>query len=402
MSGTTSVPSITFGATGPVAPTEPAILAGVQADINASFGGGLNPDLTTPQGQLAQSMTAIIGDANSQLIALANNFDPAYASGRYQDALGRIYFLERTPAEPTTVTATCTGLAGVIIPVGAKAQAADGNTYLCTQAGTIPVGGSIDLPFACAQTGPITCPAGALATIYQTIPGWDTITNAADGVVGNDVEDRAAFEARRQASVALNGQGTLQSILAAVLAVPNVLDAYAVENNTSTTATIGGASVAAHSVFVSVAGGDSQAIGNAIWTKKSSGCGYSGNTTVTVLDTNYPAPQPSYVVRYQTPTPTPVYVLATITNSTLVPSNALAQIQAAVIAAFSGADGGSRARIGSTLYASRYYAGIAALGAWAQIVSVQIGLTSGNANSVAINIDQVPVIAASQISLALV
>ncbi len=55
-----------------------------------------------------------------------------------QDAIARIYFLERNPAEPTTVQALCTGLAGVEIPVGALAVAEDGNQYICTQAGTIP------------------------------------------------------------------------------------------------------------------------------------------------------------------------------------------------------------------------------------------------------------------------
>ena len=59
-----------------------------------------------------------------------------------------------------------------------------------------------------------------------------------------------------------------------------------------------------------------------------------------------------------------------------MPSNASSLIKAAIISAFAGADGGSRAKIGSTVYASRYYAGVAALGAWANIVSIQIGSTN--------------------------
>ena len=55
MSGTTSVPQPTFGATGFQAPAESDILAGVLADMSAALGGNLNTALSTPQGQLASS-----------------------------------------------------------------------------------------------------------------------------------------------------------------------------------------------------------------------------------------------------------------------------------------------------------------------------------------------------------
>ena len=58
---TTNVPAIQWINGSPSLPSEQAILAGVQADINAAFGGGVNPSLQTPQGQLAQSETALIG-----------------------------------------------------------------------------------------------------------------------------------------------------------------------------------------------------------------------------------------------------------------------------------------------------------------------------------------------------
>ena len=59
---TTNVPAITWVNGSPVLPAEQDILTGVQADINTAFGGGVNPSLQTPQGQLAQTETAIIGE----------------------------------------------------------------------------------------------------------------------------------------------------------------------------------------------------------------------------------------------------------------------------------------------------------------------------------------------------
>lgn len=368
----TNVPQPTFGPAGFVAPAESAILSGVLADYNQAFGGNLNLAQTTPQGQLSVSQAAVIGSSNDQFLYFTNNVDPAYASGRMQDAIARIYFLERKPALPTTVTAICTGLTGTVIPVGALALSTEGNTYISTTGGTIPAGGNLSLQFVCTVTGPIVCPVGALNSIYQTIPGWDSITNPADGIPGRDVESRADFEARRAASVALNAVGILPAIRATVLNVPDVLDAYVTENDTGSPVTIGGVSLVAHSLYVCVAGGTDAAVATAIWRKKNPGCDYNGDTTVTVTDDNsgYSIPYPTYDVTFQRAISLPVLFAVSIADNPTVPSNAVEQIQTAVLDVFNGAP---RVQIGSTIFASRFYAGIAALGAWANIISVNIG-----------------------------
>lgn len=371
---TTNVPQPTFGPNGFVAPAESAILAGIQADQNAAFGGNLNPSLTTPQGQLAQSLTAIIGNKNDQFLALANGVDPAFASGRLQDGIGNIYFLTRLAALPTTLLIACLGLQGVVIPAGSRISDASGNIYLCITTGTIPVSGTITLAFACVTAGPIAVPASSGVSIFQAIPGWDTVS-CLSGVIGRTVESRAAFELRRQQSVALNSVGMLDSILANVLSVTGVVDAYVIDNPQGTPQTIGGVTLGANSLYVAVAGSFTPlAVAQAIWAKKPPGCGYTGNTSVTVTDPNsfYSTP-PSYTVKFQTTPNTPIFFGTSLKNGTSIPSDALTQIQGAIDNAFSGADGGAVPRIGSEIFASRFYAGIALLGSWAQIISLQIG-----------------------------
>jgi len=374
----TNVPALTFTATGPVAPSSAAVLAGVNADLNAAFGGQLNPSPATPQGQLATSLTALLGLVNSYFLQYVNLVDPAFSSGRMQDALGRIYFLQRIGAAPTVVQALCTGAAGVVIPVGALAQDINGNQYVCTQAGTIPSGGSITLSFAAVLSGPTVCNAGALSIIYQAIPGWNSITNVAAGVLGNNTETSSAFEIRRQQSVAQNALGTLGAIKGAVLSVPGVLDAYVVDNPSNVAVTTGGVSISANSVYVCVLGGAASAIAYAIWTRKPPGCVYTGNTYVTVQDTSagYVAPYPSYSVAFQTPSNLQTAMKVVIAASPQVPANAAALIQNAIISAYAGGDGLPRAKIGTILFASRYYTTVTALGSWAQIVSLQVGSTN--------------------------
>ncbi|TIO39612.1 MAG: hypothetical protein E5Y00_34985, partial [Mesorhizobium sp.] len=124
---------------------------------------------------------------------------------------------------------------------------------------------TVTLPFECLVVGPIPCPAGSLDQIFRAIPGWDSITNPDDGVLGNNVESRSAFEARRAASVALNSQGSLPSVLGAVLAVPNVIDAFVTENASNDVQQIGGVSIYPNSLYVAVVGGDADDVAQAIW-----------------------------------------------------------------------------------------------------------------------------------------
>lgn len=372
---TTAVPPVEFGPEGFVAPATAAVLAGVIEDINTAFGGGLNPALETPQGQLASSEAAVIDEVNATFLYYTTQTDPAFAEGRMQDAIGRIYFIERIPSQSTVVQALCTGLEGVVIPLGAQAVAADGARYQSTVEGVIGVSGEVTIPFAALLPGPVPCPADTLTQIYQAIPGWDSITNPTAGTVGNDTESRAEFEARRAASVALNSVGSLPSVLGAVLSVDGVIDAFATENTSNTQETIGGVLLAPNSLYVAVVGGSADDVARAIWSKKAPGCAYNGNTNVTVYDTSpgYVPPYPEYSVSFETPDSLPIVFEVNLNDTNLVPADALEQVRAAIVSAFSGGDGGLRAKIGTTLYASRFYAPVALLGSWAQIVYIKVG-----------------------------
>lgn len=455
---TTNVPAPALTDTGYVPPTEAAIIAGLQLDFNQAFSVDLNFGTVTnptPQGQLVATLAAVIGNAQANFCTLANVFDPAYSYGRYQDALGRIYFLTRNPGQSTTVPCLCTGLQGTVILPGSYAQDTSGTIYTAVTGAIIPAGGSVTTSFECQTPGPVPCPAGTLTTIYRAIPGWDTISNPTDGVLGTVTETRAAFEIRRQETVAANSISALGSVLGAVEKVAGVLDAYVTDNSNSyplsigptcvivgsmsgttltvasvtsgaivvgmtitgsngtgigvaagttivsgagsswvisvsqtvasTTMNLGGVILAANNLYVAAVGGSTTNVATAIWDKKAPGCPYyAGNTTVTVYDTAaiYPPPGVPYVVTYMVPPALPFVFKVTLVNNAGIPSNATALIQAAIILAFAGGDGLARARIGSTVLASRFYAPVAALGSWAQIASILIGTENTKAASV--------------------
>jgi hypothetical protein len=226
----TAVPQIEFTPAGLVIPTESEILDGVLTDMDTAFGGGMNLALETPQGQIATSQSASIANKNAEIATVVNQVDPLYSSGRFQDAIARIYFLTRKPATSTAVTATLGGLPGTVIPSGTLAQDTSGNTYASTGAATIGVGSTVSVEFQNVLTGPIPCAENTLTRVFQAIAGWDTIDNAAAGTLGQVVENRADFELRRRQSVALNGRSTPNAIFAAVFEADNVLDCYVIDN----------------------------------------------------------------------------------------------------------------------------------------------------------------------------
>jgi len=343
MASGTAVPPPIFGPNGWQVPQAPAILAGVQADITAAFGTTLNFNFNTPQGQLASSEAAIINNAYGALVFQFNQLDPSYAIGRMQDAIARIYFLDRDPAEPTTLQVSCTG-AGAFIPDSTNpnvtpATIVDGNNnlYTCIGAGSLPPGGgSVTLAFACTVPGPVPVPSGAGVQIYQAIPGWDSVS-VVSGVEGVDEEGRFALEQRRQDSVAGNSFGPVGAIIGAVANVPGVIDYYGYNNNTANPVTVGGVTIAAYSIYIAVAGGSPTAVAQAILSKKGAGAPMTGNTTVTVYDSNplYAAPIP-YSITYEIPPAFQVLYKVTIANGPLVPNNATQLVQAALLAAFVG------------------------------------------------------------------
>jgi hypothetical protein len=130
------------------------------------------------------------------------------------------------------------------------------------------------------------------------------------------------------------------------------------------------------------------------------GSGYVASVTFTVPDPNSAyTVAPIYPVTITPAIPVPLYMQVTLTNNSSVPSTALSSIQAAVIAQFLVQTG---QQIGQKTYSSSFYACVAALGSWAEIVEITIGTSASPTGfTAAMNIDQIPTLQASNITLVL-
>lgn len=404
----TAVPDVTITENGLLVPDVSDVLAGRLTDMTTALGGGASQSLSSPQGQIAQSDTEIIAQEYDKLLCLFNQVNPDYSTGRFQDGIGQIYFMNRISAQGTVVTATCIGKVETTIPAGSTAVDTNGYIYRSIDNATIPASGSIDVQFVNNTTGPIPCAVGALNQIYRAVPGWDAITNVSPGVVGVDVESRIAFETRRKQSVARNARNMDGATLSAILETSGVLDAYVWSNRTASTVNRGTTNfpVIAHSIYICVYGGADADVADAIFRTYNPGANLNGDTTYTVYDTeNYSAPYPEYVMQWQRSTATRVYFSVSLDSSLNPPSDITSQAKAMITKVFTGNyDGIEKARIGATINAGKYYAPVISISPdTVGILSLQVSLDGVTYHpSVTMGIDQIPTIQDSDITVTLV
>lgn len=405
--------NVTFDANGATAPSTEDVIQSVLNDWQAAFDNQLNPDMSTPQGQLVVSESAIIQDKNAQLLFLANMFDPTFAEGRWQDALASIYFLSRQAARPTIVNCECMGLQGVVIPGMdtstdfAIVKDDAGNEYWCQTTTTIPASGTVTIPFQASESGPLEVRRNTVKTIVTVINGWDAVNNPEAGIVGQNVETQRDFELRRSASVALNSRAMIDSVFARVGQVSGVIDLLTAQNRGDTAITLGGVKLSPHSVYVSVLGGNNADIAEAIYDSTSAGCDYNGSTSVQHTD---PVTGAIETVKFDRPAEVAFTITVTIKTNATTPADIQQRVRENIFADFYGEpypnqDSSvhnptvTRVKIGSTTYASRFYCPAISAGA---TDLVGITLSAGgknNQNVITLNYNQYPSLATENISV---
>lgn len=383
--------------TGLLAQDAETIRANVATDWKQAFNNGdnmpkLNTEPETPAGQLIDGLTAIILDKDNQVLQLANMFDPAKAVGVWQDALAAIYFIRRRISQSTAVTCLCRGLMGTVIPVGSVVQDANGYQYASIAAATIGTDGTANVIFYCTEQGAISAESGVVNKIITVIPGWDSVTNTAAGVIGRLRESQSEFEQRRYNSVAQNSHGLAASVEGVINNLQDVIACRIEQNRSNSNITVLGVQIPPHSVYLSVYGGTAEEIGNIMHNKLDAGCGTAGNTLVTVTDPTNGSLNDYY---YTVPTLSEVYVkVTTESGANYIP----ASVQQAIIDNFTGNADNFRLKMGDTVYASRFYQSVLDAGL-TQLIKIELSLDGVTySDNISFNLNQMPSIAANDIT----
>ena len=394
---------ITFDpATGLVAEDTAIIRQRVAQEWKNAFNVGentpeLNTEPETPAGQIIDGQVALISEKDGEILHLGNSFNPNTATGVMQDALGKVYFLDRKIAQPTYVTCQCRGLQGTTISYGAVVQDINGYTYYNTTPVTVPASGVVNAVFRCSYYGPIVVGANAVNKIITVIPGWDSVLNSAAGITGRDVETQAEFENRRYESVAKNSHGLAESVIGTIANLQDVIACDIEQNRGDNPITKSGVTIPPHSIYLSVYGGSQDEIGMAIHKKLDAGCGTTGNTEVTVYDETNGSSQ---IYHYQIPIVKEFSVKVVIKNTDNTPDNIATLIKHAVVDNFNGLSEYARVKMNDTVYASRFYADVISVGVQ-NLTSIEVKYPSSSSwqDVVSIPLNEMPAITAEDVTV---
>jgi uncharacterized phage protein gp47/JayE len=252
----------------------------------------------TPQGILINAITLERDEIARNNANLANQINPNIAGGIFLDAIMSMTGLSRNTATSTTVTATVTGANGTVIPAGTKAKTGADDEFESTSIITIPISGSITVPFQSVEKGAIPCAISSLTQIVDPILGWETITNLSAGILGSATQSDSSSRKLRKNTLALQAVGVPTSIISSVSAVSGVTSLQFRENVESTTEVIDGQTLVPHSIWMCVDGGTDEDVGEAIILKKSLGCNYNGDVIVNVTE---PSSGQVYPVKFYRP-----------------------------------------------------------------------------------------------------
>lgn len=255
----------------------------VVAEFQQTFGSDLVITPNTPQGVLIVSETAsrtAVADNNA---ALANQINPNVAGGVFLDAILALTGSFRSPATPSTVTVTLTGVSGTIIPQGSQVSDSVYNNVFQTTIQVTIIDNAATVIMESVQNGPIVAGANTLTQILSNILGWETVTNSEAAVLGTVTQSDEQARQLRRVTLSAQGASTAGAIISALYLTPDVSSLFFLENISPSTQVIEGVSMVGHSIYLCVDGGTDLAVAETIQSKKSAGAAYNNGASMTPI-----------------------------------------------------------------------------------------------------------------------
>ena len=271
------------------------IVANLNTGMQTIYGSDINVDSNSPDGQLINIYAQVAEDILELIQDVYNSFTVDSAYGTVLDQRVAINGITRrqgtfttTPVSITVNQAlTLTGLDALVADPTAVPFTVQDNANNKFQLVTTHVfgsAGSASLTFQAVDIGQVEVLSNTITSQVTTVLGVTVVNNPSTSgtVLGVNEETDAQLKVRHAQSFALASTGPADAISAALLAIPDITDAYVVENVQDTIQN----TVPAHGIWVIVAGGTDAEIGQAIYAKKGLGCDMKGSNSYVVSRPN--------------------------------------------------------------------------------------------------------------------
>jgi uncharacterized phage protein gp47/JayE len=316
--------------TGFIVKRTPVILAEINEGTKSVFGESFNVAPSSPQGQFNGIIASAFGEIWEQMSLIYGAFDPSAAQEVQLSRLVQLNGLERKDASSSTVTALFSGNNGTTIPKGFQVAVTGSNEIFITLADATIVAGTAEVAMESQKKGSIVAEAGTLVNIVNPRNGIVSVTNQLNAIVGQDVESDLRLRPRRDLSTSLPALGLMDTILANVLTLDNVLSAKLYENPTSSSA-VGPNNphgLPPHTIWLYCQGGDETQIANAIFVKYPPGVEARGSIVIEVPGREGIPVQ----IGFSRPVLQDIFVTINTNGSFSFPADGIEQIQKAILA----------------------------------------------------------------------
>ncbi len=252
----------------------------------------ISPNITLeaddPFAQSVKILNSKLGELWEELEAVNASQDPSEAGGASLDAAGALTGTPRNAASTSKVTATVNLEDGTDIEIGDAIASVAGDpnsTFKNTQKMVNASGVTADfsVAFEAEDTGPVVAAAGTLTNIDGALSGWNTITNAADATIGEDIELDPPYRLRRDDELEAIGGGTLDGMRADISKLTGITAVRVYENFSNVTDGFG---LPSHSfeVVIDGSGFDVVEVADTIWGNKPLGIEPFGTSTQEITD----------------------------------------------------------------------------------------------------------------------
>lgn len=273
-----------INSSGVIVPDTEQIQGQVEQEYKDTFGANLDVTPETPQGRLIELDTRMRSEVLQCAASIANTINPNLAYGMFLDAIAALTGCVRKQATRSEVIATLGGIPGTTIPVNSLATTEDySKVFVLSQSVMLDENGTATAKFYSQEYGEIQLAAGELNTIKTGVLGWETVTNSGPATVGRGRETDSELKERR-INTLFRGRSFVGDIKSYLLALDGVKSVDLYNNYKLNPVTVKGVTIDPKSVFVCVYGGTDADIGMALYKSTAPGCGFTGNTTVTVTD----------------------------------------------------------------------------------------------------------------------
>jgi uncharacterized phage protein gp47/JayE len=266
------------------------VLASLVTAMHGIYGADINVGPNTPDGQQLNIFTQAVIDILELLLAVFNSFDIDSAFGTVLDARVALNGLKRIQGTytvtPVSVTAsqavTIYGLDELLTNPNAivfTIYDGSGNYFQLMNTYAFGGAGSQSLNFQAVNIGAVLTTLNTITNVQTVTAGITAVNNPLTYTsLGVNEETDSQLKIRRIKALSLFATSPADAVRAAILNIAGVTDCYVFENNTGSP--IG--SIPAHTIWAVVEGGADADIGQAIYSKKSSGCGMYGASTAII------------------------------------------------------------------------------------------------------------------------